>query len=56
MDEVKHDIVNYQCRGLSYLLKLKAEADYTGMILWLRCARNAEKRAVCCDHVGQALC
>ena len=27
LDEVEHDIMNYQNRGLCYLLKPKAEAD-----------------------------
>ena len=30
LDEVEHDIMNYQYRGLCYLPKLKAEADNTG--------------------------
>ena len=29
LDEVEHDIMNYQNRGLYYLLKPKAEADNT---------------------------
>ena len=29
LDEVEHDIMNYQGRGLCYLLKPKAEADNT---------------------------
>ena len=29
LDEVEHDIMNYQNRGLCYLPKLKAEADNT---------------------------
>ena len=29
LDEVEHDIVNYQIRGLCYLPKPKAEADNT---------------------------
>ena len=29
LDEVEHDIMNYQNRGLSYLPKSKAEADNT---------------------------
>ena len=29
LDEVEHDIMNYQNRGLCYLQKLKAEADNT---------------------------
>ena len=29
LDDVEHDIMNYQNRGLCYLLKLKAEADNT---------------------------
>ena len=29
LDEVEHDIMNYQNRGLWYLPKLKAEADNT---------------------------
>ena len=29
LDEVEYDIINYQCRGLSYLPKPKAEADNT---------------------------
>ena len=29
LDEVEHDIMNYQSRGLSYLPKPKAEADNT---------------------------
>ena len=29
LDEVKHDIMNYQTRGLCYLPKPKAEADNT---------------------------
>ena len=28
-DEVEHNIMNYQCRGLSYLPKPKAEIDIT---------------------------
>ena len=32
LDEVEHDIVNYQNRGLCYLPKSKAEADDTDMI------------------------
>ena len=31
LDEVEHDIMNYQNRGLCYLLKPKAEADNTDM-------------------------
>ena len=31
LDEVEHDIMNYQNRGLCYLQKLKAEADNTDM-------------------------
>ena len=30
LDEVEHDIMNYQSRGLCYLPKPKAEADNTG--------------------------
>ena len=29
LDEVEHDIMNYQNRGLCYLMKPKAEADNT---------------------------
>ena len=29
LDEVEHNIMNYQCRGLSYLPKPKAEIDNT---------------------------
>ena len=29
LDEVEHDIMNYQCHSLSYQLKPKAEADNT---------------------------
>ena len=29
LNEVEHDIMNYQNRGLCYLPKLKAEADNT---------------------------
>ena len=29
LDEVEHDIMNYQSRGMSFLPKLKAEADIT---------------------------
>ena len=29
LDEVEHDIINYQNRGLCYLPKPKAEADNT---------------------------
>ena len=29
LDEVEHDIMNYQNRGLCYLAKPKAEADNT---------------------------
>ena len=29
LDEVEHDIMNYQSRGLCYLPKLKVEADNT---------------------------
>ena len=31
LDEVEHDIMNYQNRGLCYLPNLKAEADNTDM-------------------------
>ena len=31
LDEVEHDIVNYQNRGLCYLQKPKAEADNTDL-------------------------
>ena len=31
LDEVEHDIMNYQNRGLGYLPKPKAEADNTGI-------------------------
>ena len=31
LDEVEHDIVNYQNRGLCYLPKPKAEADNTDL-------------------------
>ena len=31
LDEVEHDIINYQNRGLCYLPKPKAEADNTDM-------------------------
>ena len=31
LDEVEHDIMNYQNRGLGYLPKPKAEADNTDM-------------------------
>lgn len=27
MDEVEHDITNYQCKGLNYEPKLNTEAD-----------------------------
>ena len=30
LDEVEHDIMNYQNRGVCYLPKPKAEADNTG--------------------------
>ena len=33
LEEVEHDNVNYQNRGLSHLPKLKAEADYKDMML-----------------------
>ena len=29
LDEVEHDVMNYQNQGLCYLLKPKAEADNT---------------------------
>ena len=29
LDEVEHDIMNYQSQGMSFLPKLKAEADIT---------------------------
>lgn len=29
--EIEHVIINYLCKGLSYLLKAKAEADNTDM-------------------------
>lgn len=29
LDEIEHNIMNYLCRDLSYLPKLKAEADET---------------------------
>ena len=32
LDEVEHDIMNYQTRGLCYLPKPKAEADNTDRI------------------------
>ena len=31
LDEVEHDIMNYQNRGLCYLPKPKAEADITDL-------------------------
>ena len=31
LDEVEHDIMNYQNRGLCYLPKPRAEADNTDM-------------------------
>ena len=31
LDEVEHDIMNYQNQGLCYLLKQKAEADKADM-------------------------
>ena len=33
LDEVEHDIMNYQNRGLCYLPKPKAEADNTDTVL-----------------------
>ena len=33
LEEVEHDNLNYQNRGLSHLPKLKAEADYKDMML-----------------------
>ena len=40
LDEVEHDIMNYQNRGLCYLPKPKAEADNTDMINFC---------VLCCD-------
>ena len=34
LDEVEHDIMNYQSRGLCYLPKPKAEADNTDPRVW----------------------
>ena len=34
LDEVEHDIMNYQNRGLCYLQKPKAEADNTDTRFW----------------------
>ena len=34
LDEVEHDIMNYQNRGLCYLPKPKAEADNTYTRFW----------------------
>ena len=34
LDEVEHDIMNYQNRGLCYLPKPKAEADNTDKRFW----------------------
>ena len=34
LDEVEHDIMNYQSRGLCYLPKPKAEADNTDTRFW----------------------
>ena len=34
LDEVEHDIINYQNRGLCYLLKPKAEVDNTDTRFW----------------------
>ena len=34
LDEVEHDIMNYQNRGLWYLSKPKAEADNTDTRFW----------------------
>ena len=34
LDEVEHDIMNYQNWGLCYLQKPKAEADNTDMRFW----------------------
>ena len=34
LDEVEHDIKNYQSQGLCYLPKPKAEADNTDTRVW----------------------
>ena len=34
LDEVEHDIMNYQNQGLCYLPKPKAEADNTDTRFW----------------------
>ena len=34
LDEVEHDIMNYQTRGLCYLPKPKAEADNMDTRFW----------------------
>ena len=34
LDEVEHDIMNYQSWGLCYLPKPKAEADNTDTRVW----------------------
>ena len=34
LDDVEHDIMNYQNRGLCYLPKPKAEADNTDTRFW----------------------
>ena len=34
LDEVEHDIMNYQNRGLCYVPKPKAEADNTDTRFW----------------------
>ena len=34
LDEVEHDIMNYQSRGLCYMPKPKAEADNTDTRVW----------------------
>ena len=36
LDEVEHDIMNYQNRGLCYLRKSKAEADNRHEVLIIR--------------------
>ena len=49
LDEVEHDIMNHQNRGLCYLPKRKAEADNTIIIFYIiHFLNNRQKKTFVC--------
>ena len=56
MDEVEHDIVSYECQGLSYLQKPKAVAGNTDTTKFNNCfiihlLNNLQKKALFSEFV-----